>query len=88
MSTTTIELETRHTRTAQPHQPDSPSVQNESRSEHPTLDQPAPDNAATVVPDGGYGWVVVFCCSVIAFWFSGLTGAWGVVQTALLSSTL
>ncbi|RMZ80919.1 hypothetical protein DV737_g2745, partial [Chaetothyriales sp. CBS 132003] len=51
-------------------------------------DDVAPENAVTVVPDGGYGWVVVFACSVLTFWFSGLTGAWGIIQTALLSSTL
>lgn len=59
-----------------------------SRPVHPTLDTVAPEDAFTAVPDGGYGWTVVFCCSVITFWFSGLTGAWGVIQTALLSSTL
>lgn len=47
-----------------------------------------PDNAATVIPDGGYGWVVVLACSILTFWFSGFTGAWGVIQKALLSTTL
>lgn len=47
-----------------------------------------PENAATVIPDGGYGWIVVLACSVLTFWFSGLTGSWGVIQKALLSTTL
>lgn len=47
-----------------------------------------PENAVTAIPDGGFGWVVVCACSVITFWFSGMTGAWGIIQTALLSSTL
>lgn len=25
------------------------------------------------VPDGGYGWVVITCCAVVAFWFGGIT---------------
>jgi len=27
--------------------------------------------ADSTVPEGGYGWVVVFACSVITFWFVG-----------------
>lgn len=52
------------------------------------LDLAVPADAATAIPDGGFGWVVVLCCSIITFWFAGFTGAWGVIQTALLSSTL
>ena len=25
------------------------------------------------VPDGGYGWVVITCCAIVAFWFGGIT---------------
>ncbi|KAJ9640196.1 uncharacterized protein PV06_10720 [Exophiala oligosperma] len=52
------------------------------------FEDPGPHGATTAVPEGGYGWVVIFACSVITFWFSGLTGSWGIIQTALLSSTL
>ncbi len=87
MSTTT-ELEIRHSRISLASQ----SSQNQTRPDrdlaHLEVDGTAPDNAVTVVPDGGYGWIVVLACSVITFWFSGMTGAWGIIQTALLSSTL
>jgi hypothetical protein len=57
----------------------------ELRSED-TSDDQAPANAAEDIPDGGYGWTVVFACSVISFWFAGWTSAWGVVQANLLQS--
>ena len=52
--------------------------------------EPGPQsiNITTAIPDGGYGWMVVFSCSVMTFWFNGLSMAWGVIQTALLSSSL
>lgn len=36
------------------------------------------------VPEGGYGWVVIFACAVITFWFVGTTYCWGVLQAALV----
>ncbi|KAJ4288663.1 hypothetical protein N0V90_011900 [Kalmusia sp. IMI 367209] len=50
-----------------------------------------PEDAAystTAIPDGGYGWVVVFCCSLTAFWSNGIINCWGVLQAALLDSSL
>ncbi|KAF1976300.1 MFS general substrate transporter [Bimuria novae-zelandiae CBS 107.79] len=44
--------------------------------------------STTAIPDGGYGWVVVFCCSVTTFWNNGVINCWGVLQAALLDSTL
>ena len=38
-------------------------------------------------PDGGYGWVVVGCASILTFWFVGTTYSWGVIQEALIRST-
>jgi hypothetical protein len=35
-------------------------------------------------PDGGYGWIVVLSCSVIAFWFVGTSYSWGVIQKELV----
>lgn len=42
--------------------------------------------ADSSVPDGGYGWVVVASCSVLAWWVIGLSYSWGVVQSHLASS--
>lgn len=47
-----------------------------------------PENAIEAIPDGGYGWTVVFACSLLTFWFNGWTGSWGVLQAALLQSQL
>jgi MFS transporter, MCT family, solute carrier family 16 (monocarboxylic acid transporters), member 3 len=53
-------------------------------------DEPSPEsrNIASAIPDGGYGWVVVFSCFWLALLSSGLLGAWGVIQAALLESSL
>ena len=40
------------------------------------------------VPDGGYGWIVIACCSLITFWFVGTTYSWGVLQDALVEQRL
>lgn len=85
MATTTIELETRNASTQAETSQTKHAIEN---PENFTLNEIAPDNAITAIPDGGYGWIVVLSCSIIAFWFTGLSGAWGVVQSALLSSTL
>ena len=42
-----------------------------------------PVSAVQAIPDGGYGWTIVFACSVITFNFNGWSGSWGVLQTAL-----
>ena len=46
-------------------------------------DDDAPANAVEAIPDGGYGWTVVFACSVITFMINGWSGSWGVLQTAV-----
>lgn len=53
-------------------------------------ERPHPDsaNVTTAIPDGGYGWTIVTCCSLFTFWFNGFSGSWGVLQTALLQSDL
>ena len=54
-------------------------------------DDEIPEDAAfstAAIPDGGYGWTVVFCCSLMAFWSNAIINCWGVLQAALLSSTL
>ena len=40
--------------------------------------------ADTKVPDGGYGWVVVFAGAVQTWWFVGAAYTWGVMQAALV----
>lgn len=40
--------------------------------------------ADSEVPDGGYGWVVIFSCALLSFWFVGTTYCWGVFQAALV----
>lgn len=40
------------------------------------------------VPDGGYGWVIIFCACIITFWFVGIPYCWGVIQAALVSDGL
>ena len=44
--------------------------------------------STTAIPDGGYGWMIVFCCSVTAFWSNGVINCWGVLQAALIDSSL
>ena len=60
----------------------------ESANDVHTEDGDAPASAVEAIPDGGYGWVVVFACSVITFMINGWTGCWGVLQTAILQTQL
>ncbi|KAF2733408.1 MFS general substrate transporter [Polyplosphaeria fusca] len=62
-----------------------------ARAEIPTdLVDEIPESAysTTAVPDGGYGWTIVFCASLISFWNNSIINCWGVLSLALLSSTL
>ena len=45
-----------------------------------------PPSAVDAIPDGGYGWTVVFACSVVTFMINGWSGSWGVLQTALFQT--
>ena len=45
-----------------------------------------PASAVEAVPDGGYGWTVIFACSVVTFMINGWSGSWGVLQTALFQA--
>ena len=45
-----------------------------------------PASAVEALPDGGYGWTVVFACAVVTFIFNGWSGSWGVLQTALFQA--
>ncbi|KAJ9205269.1 putative monocarboxylate transporter [Paecilomyces variotii] len=44
--------------------------------------------ADSQVPDGGYGWVVIFGCAVVTWWFVGTSYCWGVTQAALVERGL
>ena len=60
----------------------------QEREEHTTgaafTDQDdVPLSAIEAIPDGGYGWAVVFACAVITFTINGWSGSWGVVQNAI-----
>ncbi|KAG5762472.1 hypothetical protein H9Q69_011085 [Fusarium xylarioides] len=39
-------------------------------------------------PDGGYGWVIIFVCFMHTFWINLWAGSWGILQAALLRTTL
>uniref|UniRef100_A0A8H7K869 Major facilitator superfamily (MFS) profile domain-containing protein n=1 Tax=Bionectria ochroleuca TaxID=29856 RepID=A0A8H7K869_BIOOC len=72
--------ETAEAENAQQHQ-NQPIELHETPNASPPQD---PDQ----VPDGGYGWAVVFACFVHAFWINAWTGCWGILQAALLRQTL
>jgi MFS family permease len=79
-STATIELES-------PQQPPSPqpTAENFGQTDNVVAQSQLADST---VPDGEYGWVIVFACSVLAFWFIGTTYCWGVVQAPLVQEGL
>ncbi|KAF9700010.1 hypothetical protein EKO04_001532 [Ascochyta lentis] len=45
-------------------------------------------HSTTAIPDGGYGWVVVAAGFITTFCHNGIINCWGVLQAALLDSTL
>ena len=49
-------------------------------------DYDVPASAVEAAPDGGYGWTVIFACSVVTFMINGWSGSWGVIQTALFQA--
>lgn len=51
-----------------------------------SIDGDVPNSAVEAIPDGGYGWTVVFACSVVTFMINGWSGSWGVLQTALFQA--
>jgi MCP family monocarboxylic acid transporter-like MFS transporter 3 len=56
----------------------------------PTPDE-VPEDApysVSAIPDGGYGWVIVISAFITTFCHNGIINCWGVLQAALLDSTL
>ncbi|KAJ7197815.1 major facilitator superfamily domain-containing protein [Mycena pura] len=49
---------------------------------------PTPPDAQVEVPEGGYGWVVVFACAVLTWWSVGTGYNWGIIQAALVKQGL
>jgi MFS family permease len=51
----------------------------------------APSSASRsveAIPDGGYGWIVVFACFVQTFWVNAWSGSWGILQAGLIRTTM
>lgn len=72
MSTTqteTVEL------TANSHDTD-PTILESADNFHGS-DGDVPSSAVEAIPDGGYGWTVVFACSAVTFMINGWSGSWG-----------
>lgn len=57
-----------------------------------TTNQDEPPESAlfstTAIPDGGYGWTIVAAAATLTFWTTAQINCWGVIQAALLTSTL
>ena len=43
--------------------------------------------ADSTVPEGGYGWVIVFASSILAWWAIGTPYSWGAIRAALVKET-
>ncbi|KAF8184142.1 major facilitator superfamily domain-containing protein [Mycena galopus ATCC 62051] len=61
--------------------------QTNQESQEPHTRDSAPDSESQI-PDGGYGWVVVFACAVLAWWSVGTSYNWGLIQAALVKQGL
>ncbi|KAJ5912494.1 hypothetical protein N7504_001377 [Penicillium tannophilum] len=69
-----------------------PSTEERQRNVHAQTDPVAEADevmqqsllADSQVPDGGYGWVLIFACAVVTWWFVGVSYTWGVMQAALV----
>ncbi|KAF8194434.1 major facilitator superfamily domain-containing protein [Mycena galopus ATCC 62051] len=73
-----IELGRRPTGSRLPSEPELPAIGPNAQ----------PDSQLSEVPDGGYGWAVVFGCAVLTWWFAGVSYSWGVIQAALVKQGL
>lgn len=78
--------------------PSSPSIQkdvvhlrkrsNASEETHSDDTEKQASTSPAEISEGSYRWFVIVVCSITTFWYSGLAGSWGVMQAALLRSTL
>jgi MCP family monocarboxylic acid transporter-like MFS transporter 3 len=65
-------------------------TQTPPRSPTPTISTSNAPGAfsTTAIPNGGYGWAVVAAGFTVTFWINGMINCWGILQSALLNSTL
>jgi MCP family monocarboxylic acid transporter-like MFS transporter 3 len=65
------------------------SVEELQTTTQPYASPPAEAHFSTsAIPDGGFGWTVVVSAASVTFCNNGLINCWGILQTALLNSTL
>ncbi|KAI9148465.1 MFS transporter asaE [Paramyrothecium foliicola] len=78
--------------TDQPNRPRDNVASSQSNENANIVDENNPLPTTTglfeTAPDGGYGWIVIFACFVHTFWLNAWTGSWGILQVALLQTTL
>ncbi|KAK1475822.1 major facilitator superfamily transporter [Colletotrichum cuscutae] len=85
-STSGIELHPLPANVSQKPSPFPSTSQNVDDATDPILQ--ASREADSTVPEGGYGWVVVGGCFVVAWWIIGTSYSWGVIQGALIEDGL
>lgn len=86
-STTTLQPQTHAWRTEGITEPAPVSLRQQNRNRSNAVDdQEIPLDATSVIPNGGYGWKIVFSCFFLNFWLNGYCTAWGVLQTAMIQS--
>ncbi|KXH30132.1 major facilitator superfamily transporter [Colletotrichum simmondsii] len=85
-STSGIELHPLPANISQKPSPYASTSQNVDDTTDPILQ--ASREADSTVPEGGYGWVVVGGCFIVAWWIIGTSYSWGVIQGALIEDGL
>lgn len=85
-STSGIELHPLPANISQKPSPFTSTSQSADDTTDPILQ--ASREADSTVPEGGYGWVVVGGCFVVAWWIIGTSYSWGVIQGALIEDGL
>ncbi|KAF2830548.1 MFS general substrate transporter [Ophiobolus disseminans] len=91
MTTTTTREDQIELSTFDPAFPATDSLSRSPSATAKTAADEVPEDAAysvTAIPDGGYGWVIVASAFIAAFCCNGIINCWGVLQAALLGSSL
>lgn len=73
----------------------TPPTSAASSIRQPITSSPVPDEvpedapySVSAIPDGGYGWVIVASAFITTFCSNGIINCWGVLQAALLDSSM
>lgn len=66
----------------------SDSMRDTNQLEDDAFAPSATSHPVDAIPDGGYGWIVIFACFVQTFWINAWTGSWGIIQAGLTQSDL